>query len=363
MNALSLDIQCAGEQGFTLQVQCDIPTDRVTAICGPSGSGKTTLLDCIAGLRDAGDNARIAFNGEHWQAAGQKLPPWQRQIGYVFSDARLFPHLDVLGNLRYALTRRDNRQGPEMADVIAWLELEALLAQRSDTLSAGQQQRVAIGRALLTAPRLLLLDEPLANLDDAASRHCLRCLQRLAAELELPILYVSHALEELTQLADDLLLLEGGRVVEHGPLLQLCSRLDTRLAQDERAAAIVRATVLGHDENFELTELSVEGQTLYVNQLPHPPGTVRRVRIPARDVSLCRHRPKESSILNILPVTVSELQRTQGAHTLVRLALGSQFLLGRITRKSAVGLQLAPGDQLFAQIKSAGLLMEANDPQ
>jgi len=363
VSGLSLDLHCAGEQGFSLQLQCEIPTDRVTGICGPSGSGKTTLLDCIAGLREVGANSQIRFEGERWHDAGHNLAPWQRQLGYVFSDARLFPHLDVLGNLRYALKRRANRQGPDIAAVIAWLELEALLTQRPDTLSAGQQQRVAIARALLAGPRLLLLDEPLANLHEAARQHCLRCLQRLATELELPMLYVSHTLEELTQIADDLLLLESGRLVEHGPLLQLCSRLDTRLAQDERAAAIVRTSVVGHDESFGLTELLLEGQSLYVNQLPHPPGTVRRVRIPARDVSLCRQRPDQSSILNILPVSVSEIQLTPGAHALVRLALGSQFLLARITRKSALKLQLSEGDELFAQIKSTGLLMEANDPQ
>lgn len=363
MSGLSLDLHCAGEQGFSLQLQCELPTDRVTGICGPSGSGKTTLLDCIAGLREVGANSQIRFEDERWHDAGHNLPSWQRQLGYVFSDARLFPHLDVLGNLRYALTRRGNRPGPDIAAVIGWLELETLLTQRPDTLSAGQQQRVAIARALLAGPRLLLLDEPLANLHEAARQHCLRCLQRLATELELPMLYVSHTLEELTQIADDLLLLESGRLVEHGPLLQLCSRLDTRLAQDERAAAIVRTSVVGHDESFGLTELRVEGQSLYVNQLPHPPGSVRRVRIPARDVSLCRQRPEESSILNILPVSVSEIQFTPGAHALVRLALGSQFLLARITRKSALKLQLAAGDELFAQIKSAGLLMEANDPQ
>ncbi|MEZ5568996.1 MAG: molybdenum ABC transporter ATP-binding protein [Halioglobus sp.] len=362
VSGLSLDIHCAGERDFSLQLRCVIPSDRITAVCGPSGSGKTTLLDCVAGLREPGANGHIHFNGRRWHESGRTLPAWQRNIGYVFSDARLFPHLDVAGNLAYASARSAGRAGPSEQDVIAWLELRPLLAQRPHTLSGGQRQRVAIARALLSAPQLLLLDEPLANLDDAASQHCLRCLQRLAGELALPMLYVSHAIEEVTQLADELLLLDAGRLAEHGSLLQLSGRIDTRLAQDERAAAILSAHILRHDDAFGLTELQVEGQTLYVNHLPQAPGSARRVRIPARDVSLCRHRPDDSSILNILPVTVRELQHTQGAHTLVRLALGSQYLLARITRKSALGLRLARGDQLFAQIKSAGLLMEANDP-
>jgi molybdate transport system ATP-binding protein len=220
---------------------------------------------------------------------------------------------------------------------------------------------VAIGRALLSAPRLLLLDEPLANLDHAASRQCLACLQRLAGELSLPMVYISHDIEEVSRLADHLVLLDHGRVVGQGSLLDLCSRLDTRLSREEQAAAIVVATVMRHDPEFGLTELEVEGQPLVVSHQAQRPGQQRRVRIPARDVSVCRQRPDDSSILNIIPVTLSQIEAQDGARLLLRLALGSQFLLARITRKSAARLQLAVGDRLFAQIKSAALLTESTD--
>jgi molybdate transport system ATP-binding protein len=236
-----------------------------------------------------------------------------------------------------------------------------LISRTTDTLSAGQKQRVAIGRALLSSPRLLLLDEPLANLDHAARQGCLRCLQRLSDELRLPMLYVSHDIEEVSQLADHLVLLDRGRLVEHGSLLNLCSRLDTRLSHEEQAAAILTASVTRHDTDFGLTELAVDGHPMFVNHLSHAPGQERRVRIPARDVSVCRQRPQDSSILNILPVTLCEIEATDTARLLLRLSLGSQFLLARITRKSAMELNLQVGDPIYAQIKSAALLMEATD--
>ena len=235
------------------------------------------------------------------------------------------------------------------------------MERRPDTLSAGQKQRVAIGRALLSAPRLMLLDEPLANLDHAASQQCLGYLQRLAREVDLPMLYVSHDIEEVSQLADHLLLLEQGRLADQGSLLELCSRLDTRLSHEAQAAAIAVGTITRHDEDFGLTELSIEGQSLLVGSLPYAPGQQRRLRIPARDVSVCRQRPKDSSILNILPVTLTEIEETGQARLLLRLALGSQYLLARITRKSASELSLRVGDKLYAQIKSVALLMEATD--
>ncbi|MCB1690913.1 MAG: molybdenum ABC transporter ATP-binding protein [Halioglobus sp.] len=358
---LSLTLECQGDSGFALQVDCTVPTRGITAVYGPSGSGKSTLLDCIAGLRSPQPDSVIRLGGETWQAPGIAVPPWRRRIGYVFQDARLFPHLNVQQNLDYAITRRSSPGDIAFEQVVTWLELQELLARTPDTLSAGQKQRVAIGRALLSSPQLLLLDEPLANLDHAARQQCLRCLQRLSDELQLPMLYVSHDIEEVSQLADHLLLLDRGRVVEQGSLLDLCSRLDTRLSHEEQAAAILTASVAQHDAVFNLTQLEVDGHPLFVNHLPHDPGQVRRVRIPARDVSVCRQRPQDSSILNILPVTLSEIEDTDSARVLLRLSLGSQFLLARITRKSAVELKLQVGDPIYAQIKSAALLMEATD--
>ncbi|MDG2046991.1 MAG: molybdenum ABC transporter ATP-binding protein [Halioglobus sp.] len=361
MNGLTLDISCPGNNNFSLEVDCELSASGITAVYGPSGSGKSTLLDCIAGLRQTAPGSTIRLNNETWQDAGNTVPIWQRHIGYVFQDARLFPHLNVQRNLDYALTRRPRTGNIHLEQVITWLELNDLLSRSTETLSAGQKQRVAIGRALLSAPRLLLLDEPLANLDHAARQQCLRCLQQLSQELQLPMLYVSHDIEEVSQLADHLLLLEQGQLVEHGSLLALCSRLDTRLSHEEQAAAILTATVAQHDTEYGLSKLTVDGHSLLVGHLPHAVGQSRRIRIPARDVSVCRHRPSDSSILNILPVSVVEIEDTNTAKLLIRLCLGSQYLLARITRKSCVELGLCIGDKIYAQIKSAALLMETSD--
>ena len=289
------------------------------------------------------------------------MPPWQRGVAYVFQDGRLFPHLNVRQNLDYADARRGSKGGATMEQVIHWLELEGLLQHTPATLSAGQKQRVAIGRALLSSPQLLLLDEPLANLDHSASQQCLAYLQQLARELDLPMLYVSHDIEEVSQLADHLVLLEQGTLIDQGPMIDLCGRLDTRLSREEQAAAIVLGSIGRHDPEYGLTELVVEGQTLLIASAETAAGASRRLRIPARDVSVCRHKPEDSSILNILPVTLTQMEADGTARVLLRLALGSQYLLARITRKSANRLGLQEGDRLFAQIKSAALLMESSD--
>jgi molybdate transport system ATP-binding protein len=362
MNELALQLHCRGEHDFELEVDCRLPGTGVTAVYGPSGSGKSTLLDCIAGLRQPEPGSSISLGGESWLDPRSSLPPWRRELGYVFQDARLFPHLDVQGNLQYASQRARGSGDVDREQVVEWLQLGELLPRSPDTLSAGQKQRVAIGRALLAAPRILLLDEPLANLDHAAAGQCLSCLQRLAAEYPRAMLYVSHDIEEVSQLADHILLLENGRVRDQGAFLELCSRLDTGLAHEEQAAAIITAQVARHDPDYGLTELALEGQTLLVNHLAQAVGQRQRVRIPARDVSVCREHPQDSSILNILPVTLAQIEDTAAARLLLRLALGEQHLLARITRKSCEQLGLAVGDRLYAQVKSAALLMEAADP-
>ena len=359
--SLEIDLRCNGKHGFRLDLHCSIADQGVTAVYGASGSGKSTLLDCIAGLREPEQGSRILFRGTRWSSTGHSLPAWQRRIGYVFQDARLFPHLTVAGNLDFAARRAAAEPPLPRERLIDMLGLATLLKQRPGSLSAGQKQRAAIGRALCSAPQLLLLDEPLANLDHAASAQCLELLQQLAQQLDLPMLYVSHDMEEVSQLADNLLLLDNGHLQEQGSIIDLSSRLDTRLAHEEQAAAIVLGEISAQDDAFGLTEISAEGQTLYVSQLPLAIGSRRRLRIPARDVSICRERPLHSSILNILPVTIAEIEESQRARLLLRLALGQQHLLARITYKSAQRLGLQVGDQVFAQIKSAALLSEAGD--
>ena len=361
MSGLQLRINLALTDSFSLRLDIEMPERGVSAFYGPSGSGKTTLLNCIAGLQVAGKSDHIQFRDQVWQAPGVCKPAHQRRIGFVFQDARLFPHLNVRQNLEYALKRRRESSPIAIAQVSQWLQLEGLMEQASSALSAGQAQRVAIARALLSAPQLLLFDEPLANLDQAARAQCIECLQNIRDQLEIPMLYVSHDIEEVAQLAEHVVVLHEGAVEDQGSLLELSSRLQSQLSQGEQAAAIALATVIRHDREFGLTELDFEGETLYVNHLNEKCGQVRRLRIPARDVSVCRERPHSTSILNILPVTLCEIQQSDGARVLLRLQLGNQYLLARVTCKSASQLQLRVGDALFAQIKSAALLSHTSD--
>jgi molybdate transport system ATP-binding protein len=208
-----------------------------------------------------------------------------------------------------------------------------------------------------------MLDEPLANLDRVSRQRCLACLMRVAEESGLPMLYVSHDIEEISQIADRLLMLDQGRLVEQGPFIELAGRLDTRLAHETRAAAIVLGSVARHDEAYGLTELSLEGQSLWVNRLSAEPGQVRRVRIPARDVSVARSASSDTSILNSFETRLLEIEESEGSRVLLRLALGRQFLLARVTRKSADQLALQPGDTLYAQVKSAALLTDGVSEQ
>jgi len=358
VSGLDLNIQLRIDSGYSMDINCQIPAAGVTAIYGPSGSGKTTLLNCIAGLQAADSGSQIVYRGRTWQSDRECLPPWQRGIGFVFQDARLFPHLTVRKNLEYAIKRRKNSSNTSLEDAAGWLRLEDLLNRSATQLSAGQKQRVAIARALLCAPGLLLLDEPLANLDKNARRETLTCLRQLRDTIDLPMVYVSHDMEEVSQLADALILLDEGRITGQGTLLELCSRLDTRLAHEEQASTIVEGRIRHHDTGFGLSELDVEGQTFYVKQLAEKIGAGCRLRIPARDISICKSRPVDSSILNILPVILREVEETDSNRILLRLELGEQYLLARITRKSLTDLKLSVGDSLYAQIKSVALLSE-----
>jgi molybdate transport system ATP-binding protein len=361
MATLDLKLTLDGTGDFKLRVNTRLPARGITAIYGPSGSGKTTLLECIAGLRSADKGSLVSFRGEDWQNHSTTLPPWQRDIGLVFQDGRLFPHLSVIQNLEYAINRQRAPGTIELDQIITWFDLGELLSHSTQTLSAGQQQRVAMARALLSAPKLLILDEPMANLDKTARQQCIDCLLRLKDSIDLPMLYVSHDMEEVSQLADHLVLIKDGEIEAEGDALQLCSRLDTRLSHEEQAATILVATVKQHDHAFGLSELDSEGHCIYVNQLNSSVGSECRLRIPARDISLSRERALDSSILNILSVQIEEIEATHSNRVLLKLSLGQQFLLARITRKSVVDLNLKVGDQLFAQIKSVALLTQSSE--
>ena len=343
--------------GFRLAVDLALPGRGVTGLFGPSGSGKTSLLRALSGLERA--RGRILVNGRPWldSAAGLDLPAHRRRVGYVFQDAALFSHLDVAGNLAYGLRRTPTglrRIGRDQ--VVDWLGLARLLPRRVQQLSGGEAQRVAMGRALLSSPDLLLFDEPLAALDSEAKRSILPYLERLHRELALPMLYVSHALDEVLRLADHLVLLEGGQVRASGALAELLTRADLPLSHADTAAAILEARVSDVDAAFGLTYLQTRAGRLALAASGLAIGTSLRVRIAARDVALALQAPEGTSILNCLPAQVKEVVEQSPAQVIVHLDAGGAPLLARITRKSCSWLELAPGTPVYALIKSVALV-------
>lgn len=360
MSVLRAHIALNRGDHFQLQVLAEIPLQGVTAIYGPSGCGKTSLLYCLAGLLTCKAGSKIRFGDRVWQQDNIHLPVHERRIGFVFQDGRLFPHLNVAGNLAYAEKRRRGA-GPTREEVCDWLQLQQLLERGVAELSQGQQQRVAIARALLSAPDILFLDEPLANLDLNSRTHILGHLERVSRELSIPIIYVSHDMEEVARLADWLMVMEEGRLIAQGPTLELCSRLELALAHEEQAAAIVHARLVRQDNEFGLSELELEGQPLFVTTVDAPQGASIRLRLPARDVSLCLEAPGNTSILNIFKARVTDIENSVASRVLVRLQTGEQFLLARVTRKSIATLQLKVGDAVYAQVKSVALLSQIHD--
>lgn len=339
---------------FTLDVDVPLPALGITALFGPSGSGKTTLLRCIAGLERAAGTLRV--NGETWQDDTTFLPTHQRPLGYVFQESSLFPHLSVRANLEYGYKRAANRRvQPEQ--VIEWLGLDKLIDRRyPEQLSGGEQQRVAIGRALLTSPRILLMDEPLASLDTASRQEILPFLERLHRELQIPVIYVSHALDEVTRLADHLVLLQQGHVIASGALGPTLSRLDLPTAHFDDAGVVVEAVVTQHDDDYHLTKLEFTGGNLWVGRVNQTTGSQVRARVLARDVSIATLMPQGSSISNILPACISEIQDEGPDKVLVRMTIsGEQVLLSRITRRSRDLLCLTIGMEVYAQVKSVVL--------
>lgn len=343
--------------GFTLHVDLDIPGRGITAIFGKSGCGKTTLLRCIAGL-DKTRHGFLRINGEVWQHDDIFVPTHARAVGYVFQEASLFSHLNVRRNLEYGWKRTPiSERRIDFAEIIALLGVEPLLAQKPDTLSGGQRQRVAIARALLSSPKLLLLDEPLANLDLDSRAEILPYLEQLHTRLDIPMLYVSHAPAEIAQLADHLVLMEDGRIVASGALNAILTQPELAPAQQEEASAVVEGRVIGHDREFQLTHIEVAGQQLSVAYRELAPGNQVRVRILARDVSIALEKPHRTSITNILPVRIVSITALPNSpQALLRLDLGGAILLARITRRSVALLDLAPDKTVYAQVKSVALM-------
>ncbi len=339
--------------GFLLDVAFDAPPG-VTALFGRSGSGKTSVVNAVAGLLSP-DAARIVVAGRVLQdtEAGLRLPVHRRRIGYVFQEGRLFPHLDVRQNLLYGrwFAGSDAPIGP----VVEMLGIGALLHRRPGGLSGGEKARVAIGRALLSDPAMLLLDEPLAALDEARKAEILPYLERVRDETALPILYVSHSIAEVARLATTFVLMEAGRVVRAGPAGEVLSDPDVVPALGVRAAgAVLSARVEAHEADG-LTRLETSVGPLWLPRLAAAPGSPVRVRIAAQDVILARHRPEGLSALNILPCVVTALRLGDGPGALVQLRAGEDLLIARVTRRSAEALGLIVGLEVHAVIKSVSV--------
>lgn len=341
---------------FLLDVDLTLPGHGITGLFGPSGCGKTTLLRALSGL-DREARGTLTVNGENWLAPGHFVPPHRRDLGFVFQEASLFAHLDVRANLAYGLRRvAKAKRRIALPDVIDLLGIGALLDRQPDQLSGGERQRVAIARALATSPQLLLMDEPLSALDLARKQEIMPYLESLHRELAIPVIYVSHAIGEIARLADHLVLLEHGRVRASGNAFELFARTDLPLAHDDRAAALIGATVVAHEEAFDLTVLEFSGGRFTVPGHALPIGHDVRLRVIARDVSLTLTQQTETSILNILAGRIDEIANEGGAQVLVRLMVGDAVLLARITRKSASQLDLQVGQSVFAQVKSVAIL-------
>ncbi len=355
---MSIEVDLRHRMGaFTLDARFTAPSG-ITALFGRSGAGKSTIVQAIAGLvrPQAG---RIVLGGRVLldTAAGIDIPRHRRRLGYVFQEGRLFPHLSVRQNLvfgRWFAPR--GSAGDDVARVVDLLGIAPLLARRPGHLSGGEKQRVAIGRALLSAPDALLMDEPLAALDDARRAEILPYLERLRDEVRVPILYVSHSVAEIARLATTVVAIADGRVERVGGASDVLSDPSAaRLMGGGDAGAVLTARVVAHDPADALTELAGGGGRLFVPLLSDPPGAEVRVRLRADDVMIALDRPLGISALNVLPATITQLVEGRGGRVAIGLACGPDRILARITRRSAMALGLAPGTACFAVLKSVAI--------
>lgn len=347
--------------GFTLDVAFSAPARGVTALFGPSGCGKTSVLRCVAGLQRL--DGRFALGGDVWQDEGRFRPTHKRPIGYVFQEASLFPHLSVRANLLFGHRRTVGRGVPEairLDEVVDLLGLGHLLDRAPAHLSGGERQRVGVGRALLSQPSLLLMDEPLAALDRFSKEEILPYLERLHGVLPIPVLYVSHDIAEVERLADHLVLLREGRVLASGSLQELQADPALPIARMPEAGVTLPAVVESFDSAYGLTTLALMGGRIQVPGQLGPAGSAQRLRIAATDVSFARHPPDSSTILNALPARVIAAERQDEVQMMAVAALGEDGqgarILVRVTRLSWDRLGLAVGQTLYAQIKSVALV-------
>ena len=355
MTEIAFDVRIAfGE--FDLQIDHRMPIEGIVGLFGPSGCGKSTLLRIMSGL-ERNARGQIRFGDEVWQDTerGIFMPPHKRGVGYVFQDVRLFPHLSVAGNLRYA-DKRSRRvdSAIDIEDVVAALDLAPLMTRRPSSLSGGERQRVAIGRTLLTRPRLLLMDEPLAALDVRRKAEILPYIERLPQTFRVPVIYVTHSIDEVTRLAERMLVLANGRKVTYGPVAEALERLDLQpIAGRFEAGVVLTGRVTRHDLTYRLTHLDLHGKEIVMPMVDVALGSDVRLRIRARDVALATKAPENISIRNVLPGTIAEIVEepdTAFAETLVDI--GGANIRARVTRSAVAALALTRGKPVFVLFKS-----------
>jgi molybdate transport system ATP-binding protein len=350
--SLEVDVRHA-RGGFALEVAMRAEAGGVTALFGPSGAGKSTVIQAVAGLLPHAEG-RIVLNGRTLldTVAGVRLPTHKRRIGIVFQEGRLFPHLSVRDNLRYGARRAGADTDIDAAEIVATLGIEALLDRRPATLSGGERQRAALGRALLCAPELLLLDEPLAALDAARRAEILPYFEHLRDVRRVPILYVSHSIDEIARLADRVVALESGRVTAQGPVEEVLSALELAYGgAGFEPVSVIAATVVGQDSAHGLTDLGVGDLPIAAPAFPAPVGARVRLKIRAKDVMIALDRPERVSANNILPARLARASLTDAIATL-QLSCAGQSLAAQITRRAYDRLGLAEGMSVYAVVKS-----------
>lgn len=344
---------------FLLDTHFDSPGPGVTALCGPSGAGKTTLLRCIAGL-ERPEAGSLVVAGETWfdRARGIDVPPHQRAMGYVTQEPSLFEHLSVSDNLRYGWKRLSaNRRMAAFDNMVEGLGLSPLLARRVTHLSGGERQRVALGRALLRSPRILLLDEPVSALDLTSRADVLGYIAQVLERFAVRCLYVSHDLKEAARLAREMVWIEGGRVVAQGPTQDVLTDLALPFAELDEAESLLEGVIDGHETEVGLTRIRCAGSLLWLPLIDAQVGSRHRVQIAARDITLSLSPPQQSSVLNVLPARIDELAPAprQPSQMLVRLDVQGSSVLARVTRKSVESLQLREGTDVWALVKGVAL--------
>ena len=374
MSTLAIDIRLSRDD-FSLRFGAELQLEGITAVFGPSGAGKTTLLRVVAGLEKEAVG-RVALGGELWQDTNRRVmvPAHARRLGYVFQDGRLFPHLSVEGNLLFAAerSRRQDRSGhagrggrggharevgaraaPQhsLSSVVQALDLKGLLGRKPDTLSGGEIQRVAMGRALLTAPRVMLLDEPLSALDARRKAEIIPYVERLAGDFGVPVLYVTHNVDEVARLASSMALLAEGRLAAMGGVAEILERVELWPITGRLEAGSVLEAIAGETLDG-MTSLDMEGGTLRVPALGVGAGTPVRLRVQARDVAISIERPERLSIRNVLPAKLVSIEFTEPPFVELLLDVHGRRLRSRVTREAAADLGLREGQAVFALIKS-----------